>query len=180
LLAGLKDRSLAEKAIAEEMDLKKIIQAATNRESSKINADVIRYRPTNNINRLEEEEEGEYRGGTREARLNHLQQEVEEKQEQIWKLKKMGKYSGRNKGDDGKERCVKCTYEKHVGSRTCPAEERNCNTCDERGHFTNSKLCTGKKKKKSARRVREEQSELDTSSESSDSEVEEKVNRVVR
>ena len=162
------------------MDLKKIIQAATNRESSKINADAIRCRPTSNINRLEEEEEGEYRGGTREARINHLQQEMEEKQELIWKLKKIGKYSGRNKGDNGKERSPKCTYEKHMGSRTCPAEDKKCNTCDERGHFTGSKLCAGKRKKKSAMRVREEQSELDTSSESSDTEGEEKVNRVLR
>ena len=56
LLAGIKDRSLAEKAIAEDLTLKQIIQAATNRESSKINAEAIRSRPTSNVNRLEEEE----------------------------------------------------------------------------------------------------------------------------
>ena len=39
LLAGLKDnRTLAEKALAEEYSLKQVIQAAVNRESSKANA----------------------------------------------------------------------------------------------------------------------------------------------
>ena len=92
LLGGLKDRTLAEKAIAEEYDLKKIIQMADGR----------------------------------------------------W--------------------------------QKCPAGERTCNTCGEKGHFVMSKLCT-KKKKKTARRVKGEQK--DTSSKSSDTEGEKEVNRVI-
>ena len=36
LLGGLRDRTLAEKARAEEYTLKQLIQAAVNRESSKV------------------------------------------------------------------------------------------------------------------------------------------------
>ena len=39
LLGGLKDRTLAEKALAKEYGLKQIIQAAVNRESSKANTE---------------------------------------------------------------------------------------------------------------------------------------------
>ena len=56
LLGGLKDRTLAEKTIAEEYDLKRIIQAAVNREDSRTNAEAIRTRPTGNVHRLEVEE----------------------------------------------------------------------------------------------------------------------------
>ena len=54
-------------------------------------------------------------------------------------------------------------------------EDRTCNTCGDRGHIGMSKLC---RKKKAARRVKEEQRE--TSSESSDTEGEQEVNRVGR
>ena len=56
LLGCLKDRTLAEKALAEEYGLKQIIQAAVNRESSRANVEAIRNRPTRNVNRLEDEE----------------------------------------------------------------------------------------------------------------------------
>ena len=46
LLGGLKDRTLAEKALGEEYSLKQIIQDAINRESSRANAEVLRNRPT--------------------------------------------------------------------------------------------------------------------------------------
>ena len=49
-----------------------------------------------------------------------------------------------------------------------------CNTCGDKGHFDMSKLC---RKKKAARRVKEEQRE--TSSESSDTEGEQEVNRII-
>ena len=77
LLCGLKDRTLAEKALAEEYSLKQIIQAAVNRESSKANAEALRNRPTRSVNRLDEEEV-QYKGGSLEARMNHLMEEMEE------------------------------------------------------------------------------------------------------
>ena len=63
LLGGLKDRTLAEKALAEEYSLKQIIQAAVNRESSRANAEALRNRPTGNVSRLYEVEEQQRWGG---------------------------------------------------------------------------------------------------------------------
>ena len=93
------------------------------------------------------------------------------------KLKQVGRYSGRHKGEGEKDQCPRCTYERHEAGQKCPAEERTCNTCGEKGHFAATKMCT-KKKKKTARRVQEEQ--RDTSSESSNTEGEQEVNRVIR
>jgi hypothetical protein len=129
----------------------------------------MRSRPTGNIHRLEMEE-AQYRGGNLEARKNHLREELEE----VRKLKQVGRYSGRHKGEGEKDQCPRCTYERHEAGQKCPAEERSCNTCGEKGYFATTKMCT---KKKTARRFQEEQ--RDTSSESSDTEGEQEVNRVI-
>ena len=85
--------------------------------------------------------EGKYKGGSIDARINHLQAELED----VMKLRQVGKYSGRHKGEE-KEQCTRCTYEKHEEGQRCPAEERKCNTCGDRGHFGMSKMCKNKKK----------------------------------
>ena len=90
LLGGLKDLTLAEKALAKEYSLKQIIQAAVNRESSKTNDEALRNRPT----------------GSLEARMNHLMEEMEE----VRKLRQIG---GRQKGEVEKEQCPRCTYARH-------------------------------------------------------------------
>ena len=104
--------------------------------------------------------------GTLEARENHLKEELEE----VRRLKQVGKYSGRHKGEGEKDQCPRCTYERHEAGQKCPAEERTCNECGEKGHFRAAKMCT-KKKKKTTRRVKEEPK--DTSSESSSDDEEE-------
>ena len=172
LLSGLKDRMLAEKALAEEYSLKQIIQAAVNRESSKANAEALRNRPTGSVNRLDEEEV-QYTGGSLEARMNHLMEEMEE----VRKLRQIGKYRSRHKDKGEKEQCPRYTYKRHEAGQKCPAEDMMCNTRRDKGHFGVSKLCR-KKKKKAARRVKEERKE--TSSESSDTEEEKEINRVIR
>ena len=116
--------------------------------------------------------EGQSKGGSLEARMNHLQVEMEE----VMKLRQVSKYRGRHKGEGEKEQCPRCTYKKHEAGQKCPAEERTCNTCGGRGHFGMSKMC--KKKKKDVRRVKKEKKE--TTSEDSNTEEEMEVNRVVR
>ena len=128
----------------------------------------MRNRPTNWL----EEVEGQYKGGSLEARMNHLQVEMEE----VMKLRQVSKYRGRHKGEGEKEQCPRCTYKKHKAGQKCPAEERTCNTCGGRGHFGMSKMC--KKKKKDVRRVKKEKKE--STSEDSNTEEEMEVNRVVR
>ena len=95
----------------------------------------MRSRPTGSVNRLEVGE-AQYRGGNLEARVNHLQAELEE----VMKLKQVGKYSSRHKGEGEKDQCPGCTYERHEVGQKCPAEDRTCNTCGERGHFARSRL----------------------------------------
>ena len=132
----------------------------------------MRSRPIGNVHRLEMEET-QYRGGNLEARENHLREELEE----VRKLKQVGRYSGRHRVEGEKDQCPRCTYERHEAGQKCPAEGRSCNTCGEKGHFAAAKLCT-KKKKKTARRVKEVHK--DTSSESSNTKGGKEVNRVIR
>ena len=124
----------------------------------------MRNGPTGNVNRLDEVE-GQYKGNGIEARMNHLLEEMEE----VRKLRKIGKYSGRHKGEGEKEQYPRCTYERHEAGQKCMAEERTFNTCGDRGHFGMSKLCR-QKKKKAARQVKKEQKE--TTSKSRDSKEE--------
>ena len=72
LLGGLKGRTLAEKALAEEYSLKQIIQAAVNRESSRADGEALRNRPTGNVNRLDEIEEQQHWGGDIKATISRL------------------------------------------------------------------------------------------------------------
>ena len=112
--------------------------------------------------------------GTLEARENHLKEELEE----VRRLRQVGNYSGRHKGEGEKDQCPRCTYERHKAGQRCPAEDRPCKGCGEKGHFRAANMCT-KKKKKTTRRRKEEPK--DTSSESSsDDEEEKEVNRVVQ
>ena len=178
ILAGLKDRTLAEKALAEEYTLKSIIQAAVNRESSKANAEGLRAR-TDTVNRVEEGKE-RHKGGKREARINHLQAELKEldPELEVRKVRQSGKYSSRHKKGEteDEEECPKCTYDKHLEGTRCPAERRTCNQCGEIGHFAYSKMCTRATKARKIKRVEEE-----SSSYSEDSEEEERryeVNRI--
>ena len=60
--------------------------------------------------------EGQYKGGSLEAMMNHPQVEMEE----VMKLRQVGKYSGRQKGKGEKEQCPRCTYERHEGRAARP------------------------------------------------------------
>ena len=174
LLAGIKDRTLAEKALAEEYSLKQVIQMAINRESLRANAEALRTRPTLAVHRVDNSEE--LQDGNLDAMINHQQARLEELQ--VRKLRQSGKYSGRWKGEEEtKERCPRCTYEKHQEGNKCPAEGRECRECGKEGHFAKSKICAGKKKK-TTRRVKKEESSSSSSTEEEDGEERGKVYKV--
>ena len=78
LLGGIRDRTLAEKAMAEEYTQKQLIQAAVNRESFKANAEALQAMPTGNVNRLIKVEEPQRWGSNIDARIGHLQAELED------------------------------------------------------------------------------------------------------
>ena len=167
LLAGMKDRTLAEKALAEDYNLTRIIQAGINRESSKENVEAMQQKTSASTNRIASEE-AEMQGGDLEARVNHLQAELAD----VMKLRSSGKYSTKFKQGGSKTKCPNCTFQ-HWEEGKCPAKGRTCNSCGKEGHYSKSQTCK-KSKKVTARRVEQEQTEKEptTESDSSDSEEE--------
>jgi hypothetical protein len=136
LIAGMKDRSLAEKFFAEEYTLTQVIQEGVNRESSKANMEAMQARPHGNVHRVEDRDN---QGGDLDAKINHLQEELKE----VMRVRKSGKYSGRFSQDNSKgDKCKKYTYEH--GEGRCPVDGRRCNVCGGEGHFAKS-LCSGQK-----------------------------------
>ena len=128
--------------MAEEYTLKQLIQAAVNRESSKANAEALQAGTTRNVNRLVQVEEQLHLGGDINARIGQLQAELED----VKKMLKGGKHSGRHKEEEEQEQCPRCTYEQHEAGQWCPAEARRCNTCGVRGHFERSRMCKRKRR----------------------------------
>ena len=171
LIAGMKDRMLAEKAIAEEYTLKQVIQGGGNRESIKANVEAMQARPHTNVHRVEDKL---YQGGDMDARINYLHAELED----VMKIRKSRKYSGRTSSfqeETRGDKCKKCTYEH--GEGRCPAEGRKCNICNAEGHFARSPLCTasttkGNQRRATTRRVEDKDNHLtEASSDSEQKEV---------
>ena len=164
LIAGMKDRTLAEKAMAEEYSLADLVKAAITRESSRANADAMRARPTSTVNRVAEED------STIHTQLQELKKEME-----VMRVRQSGKYSRRYKPPDTppqKKPCQKCNYH-HDDQRKCPADGKRCNACTLEGHFARSPLCkVSTKRSHTMRRVDDD--------ESSDSGKDEVVARIER
>ena len=169
LVAGMKDRTLAEKAIAEEYTLHQLIQAGVNRESSRANVEAMQARPTATVSCLEDQ--FSVTEADLDSRIRHLEAELQE----VWRIRKHGKYSGRFKAEGqatNMKVCKKCTYTHQEGR--CPADGRRCNTCGIEGHFTRSSLCKRKQNRphfKNTWRV-EQADDTSTPSEDSDQEYE--------
>ena len=89
LIAGMNDRTLAEKAMAEEYNLEKVITTGLSRETSRANAEAMQSKPTARVNRLPEAESDS--DIDVQNRLDILQEEIAD----IRRLKKAGKYSTR-------------------------------------------------------------------------------------
>ena len=111
ILAGLKDRTLAEKTIGEEYSLTQIIQTAISQETSRANVDAMQGlqrngNPTYRVQKYEEQEL-DLQDAEVDARLNLLRAEMEELE--VHKLRQAGKYSQRFKPNPSdsreKQRC---------------------------------------------------------------------------
>ena len=110
LIAGFKDRSLAEKCLGEEYDLRQVIATAVTRESSKANAEAVKVQEASSVKQINPEE------GDWIEKLRKIQGDVET----VMKLQQKGTYSGLSK-----EICSKCTFE-HEKDGKCPAVGREC------------------------------------------------------
>ena len=98
-----------------------------------------------NIHRVEEKL---FQGGDMYARINYLQAELED----VMKIRKRGKYSGRSTNEDNKgDRCKKCTYK--YGDGRCPVDGRKCNVCGADSHFESFPLCSGNSSSSNQRRT---------------------------
>ena len=139
LIAGFKDRTLAEKCLGEEYDLRQVIATAVTRESSKANAEAVKVQEST-VGKQGTQEDGGW-----QEQLQRIQGDVKK----VMKLQQKGKYSGQ-----AKKTCSKCTFE-HERDGKCPAVGRECRRCGQEGHFSRSSLCKGRPKSTSTRRVEE-------------------------
>ena len=143
ILAGLKDRTLAEKAIGEGYSLTQLIQTAVSRETSRANVDAMQglQKSSTSVYKLQDCEEIDPGAAEVDARINLLRAKMEELE--IYKIKQAGRYSQRFKPTsqepEEKQRCRKCTFS-HRPDRRCPADGRNCDSCGQEGHFAKSAL----------------------------------------
>ena len=163
LIAGFKDRSLAEKCLGEEYDLKQVIATAITRESSKANAEAVKVQEGGSVKQVLGEEEG------MKESLEKLQGDVQT----VIKLQQKGKYSGA-----AKKTCPNCTFE-HEKEGKCPAVGRECRRCGQEAHFSRSSLCKGRATKSSTtRRVEDDELPADWEEANYSSEEEDTVGRV--
>ena len=93
LIIGKNDRTLTEKALAEEYSLKQVIQAGVNRESLRANVEAMQAKPTS-VNRLWHLVS--VPTSDLDSRINHLQWKLDEV---MW-IRKSGKSSNRFRSED--------------------------------------------------------------------------------
>ena len=143
ILAGLKDRTLAEKAIGEGYTLTQLIQTAVSRETSRANVDAMQglQKSSTSVYRMQDYEEIDGGAAEVDAKINLLRARMEELE--VYKIKQAGRYSQRYRPPQEsaeKQRCKKCTFS-HRPDRRCPADGRTCDSCGQEGHFAKSELC---------------------------------------
>jgi hypothetical protein len=150
LLAGFNDRNLAEKALAEEFDLKTTIQVASTRETSKANARAMQA--LGGDAEVEVKRVGRRRSRTESPpsdldqswvgdKINQLERALD-----VMKVRNHGKYSFKGKSEENnpneQDECRDCGL-RH-GDGRCPAAGRDCYECYGRGHFARAAACPGR------------------------------------
>ena len=177
-LSGMKDRSLAEKALAEKYNLQTLISVGSTRETSKATAEAMAGKAVTTLKRVPRVEDR----FTGERDMEDMSEEELDRKISalsVMKLKKSGKYSVRFKDKDGKSdkavRCNNCRTQHEEGR--CPARGKDCFTCEGSGHFSGAAACP-ETKKSTTRRVEENRELTDPSdSEEEDSRPVRRVDR---
>ena len=161
LIGGMKDRSLAEKALAENYELKTTIETMKTRESSKANAVAMRglAAGTEEVKRLRSDLVGEE---SMEEEIDRLERNL-----QIMRLRKEGKYSSRRRGGE-EQKCRNCDLS-HEAREECSAKGKTCYRCDGKDHFARAPACPGKPRKSKSTRKVEKVKDTSTSSDSESS-----------
>ena len=177
LIAGLKDRTLAEKALTEQYTLKQLVSAALNRESSRANVEAMKARPTTAVSSIESNEVVEL------TPLRQQLNDIDAKLDRVMRVKQSGKYSrcykqgtqGDDKHKNSKSSCIKCTYSHEKGQCLADGPGRSCYDCTREGHFAGSVLCKSRSQKKPRATTRRVEYET-----ASDSEYESETETVAR
>lgn len=165
LIGGMKDRSLAEKALAENYELKTTIDTMKTRESSKANAVAMRglAAGTEEVKRLRSDLAGEE---SMEEEIDRLERNL-----QIMRLRKEGKYSSRRRGGEEGQKCRSCDLIHEVRGE-CSAKGKTCYRCEGTDHFARAPACPGKSKRsKTTKKVEKVDTSTSSDSESSSTEV---------
>ena len=170
LIGGMKDRSLAEKALAENYNLKTTIDTMKTRESSKANAVAMRglAQGTEDVKRVKGRAVNEYDTD-----------EIEEMEAdlKVMKLRRQGRYSSRRQGGESRKRCRNCNLV-HAEGDECSAKGRTCYKCDGQDHFARAPACPGSKEKGKVRSSTKKVTERDTATDSDSSDTDQEVRRV--
>lgn len=181
-LSGMKDRSLAEKALAEKYSLQTLISVGSTRETSKATAEAMAGKGVSTLKRIPKLGDQ----STADRDLEDLSEDELDRKISaltVMKLKRSGKYSVRFKNKDkdkeGRyDKVVKCNNcrTKHEEGR-CPARGKECFTCEGSGHFSGAASCP-ETRKTTTKRVEENQELTDPSdSEEEDSRLVRRVDR---
>ena len=160
LIGGMKDRNLAEKALAENYELKTTIETMKTRESSKANALAMRglAAGTEGVKRVRSGHIGEE---STDGEIDRLEQNL-----QVMKLRREGKYSSRRRGGE-ESKCKNCDLH-HEAREECPAKGRICYKCEGKDHYARAPACPGDKgrRTKTTKKVEEIKNHSSTSSDS--------------
>ena len=174
LIGGMKDRSLAEKALAENYNLKTTIDTMKTRECSKANAMAMRglAEGTENVKRVKGRKVEEY-DTDEEIELMEAEMKVMKAEMKVMKLRKQGKFSSRRQGED-KKKCRNCNLV-HIEGEECSAKGKTCYKCEGQDHYARAPACpksrTRGREEKTTKKVTEKTTDSDTDSISSDSDI---------
>ena len=149
MIAGMNDRILAEKVLAEDLDLKRTIQAAVTKENSKANAEAMQVEPMRGkLAKAKKWRDGRSRSATQARDYDHSRQEMDEqigaleekieelkikeqieelKIEDVMKLRRHGKYSVRFKPKE--ESARRRTVAREGRGREESADQEKCTSC---------------------------------------------------
>ena len=167
LIGGMKDRSLAEKALAENYNLKTTIDTMKTRESSKANAVAMRglAEGTEDVKRVK----GRQVEGYDTDEIEEMEADLK-----VMKLRRQGRYSSRRQGTETRKKCKNCNLT-HREEEECSAKGRTCYKCDGQDHFARAPACPGSKARgkgsSSTKKVSEKDTATDSDSDNSDQEV---------
>ena len=156
LFGGIKDKSLAERVLAENYDLKTTIDTMKIRECSRANAVAMRG--------LAEDTELVKRVKGRKVENYDTEEDIELMEAELKEARKTRKIESEKTGDE-KKKCKNCNLV-HIEGEECSAKGKTHYKCEGQDNYARSPACPQNKPKgkeeSTARKVMEKSSDSDT------------------